>query len=126
MDHSYPQALEKRGDIEGAVEIYKEAIRMHRRDPEPYIRLAGIRTRAGLHEEAIDVLRRGLGVARFTAIGEALAIREIHEISSVRLGNSARSAPDLVRYLEGQPEGEHGEWARRELADIKARIREEG
>ena len=125
MDHSYPQALEKRGDIEGAVDVYKEAIRRNRRDPEPYVRLAGIRARAGLHEEAIDVLRRGLGVARFTAIGEALAVREIHEISLVQLGNSARAAPDLVRYLEGEPEGEPGEWARRELAEIKERIREE-
>lgn len=125
MDHSYPQALERRGDIEGAVEIYKEAIMMNRRDPEPYLRLAGIRTRAGLHKEAIDVLRRALGVARFTPLAEALAVREIHEISSTHLGNSARAAPDLVRYLEGQPEGEHGEWARRELAEIKEGLREE-
>ena len=126
LDHSYPQALEKRGDIDGAAEIYKEAIMMNRRDPEPYLRLAGIRTRAGLHKEAIDVLRRALGVARFTPLAEALAVREIHEISSTHLGNSARAAPDLVRYLDGQPEGEHGEWARRELAEIKERIREEG
>ena len=92
----------------------------------PYLGLAGIQTRAGLHEEAIDVLRRGLSVARFTPLGEALAVREIHEISSTRLGNSARAAPDLVRYLESEPEGKHGEWARRELADIKQRIREDG
>ena len=49
-----------------------------------------------------------------------------HEISLTGLGDSARAAPDLVRYLERQPEGEHGEWARRELAYIKERIREEG
>ncbi len=125
-DYSYAQALEKRGDIEGATEVYEEAIRRKRRDPMPYLGLAGVQTRAGFHEEAIDVLRRGLSVARFTPLGEALAVREIHEISSTRLGNSARAAPDLVRYLESEPEGEHGEWARRELADIKQRIREEG
>ena len=98
---------------------------MNRRDPQPYVRLAEIRTRAGLYEEAIDVLRRGLGVARFSPVGEALAVREIHEIFSTRLGNSARAARDLVRYLESEPVGEHGEWARRELADIKERIRQE-
>ena len=92
----------------------------------PYLRLAAIRTREGLHEEAIDILRRALGVARFSPQGEALTVREIHEISSTRLGNSARAAPDLVRYLERQPEGEHGEWARRELAHIKDRNREDG
>ena len=31
---------------------------MNRRDPLPYLRLASIRTRAGFHEEAIDILRR--------------------------------------------------------------------
>jgi hypothetical protein len=87
---------------------------MNRRDPRPHLRLAGIRTRAGFHKEAIDVLRRTLSVARFSPQGEALAVREIHEISSTRLGNSARAAPDLVRYLERQPE----EWAGRELAYI--------
>ncbi len=124
-DYSHAEALEIRGDIEGATELYKKAVGRNRRDPLPYLRLAGIRTRAGLHEEAIDILRRALGVARFSPKGEALAVREIHEISSTRLGDSARAAPDLVRYLERQPEGEHREWARRELAYIKERIREE-
>ena len=124
-DYSYAEALEKRGDLEGAAKIYKEAIWMNRRDPQAYLRLAGLRTRAGLHEEAIDILRRALGVARFSAQGEALAVREIHEISSTRLGDPARAAPDLAQYLERRPEGEHGEWARRELAYIKERIREE-
>jgi len=124
-DFSHAEALEKRGDIDGATKIYKEAIRMNQRDPRPYLRLAGIRTRAGLHKEAIDALRRALSVARFSPQGEALAVREIHEISLTGLGDSARAAPDLVRYLERRPEGEHGEWARRELAYIKERIREE-
>ena len=125
-DYSLAEALEKRGDLDGATEIYKEAIRIDRRHPTAYLRLARIRTREGLHKEAIDVLRTALGVARFSPQGEALAVREIHEISSQRLGNSARAAPDLVRYLEREPEGENGAWARRELAYIKERIREEG
>jgi tetratricopeptide (TPR) repeat protein len=97
-DFSHAEALETRGDIDGATKIYKEAI---------------------------DALRRALSVARFSPQGEALAVREIHEISLTGLGDSARAAPDLVRYLERQPEGEHREWARRELAYIKERIREE-
>ena len=125
-DYSHAEALEKRGDLEGAVEIYKEAIWTNRRDPLAYVQLASLRNRMGLHEEAIDILRRALGVARFSSLGEALAVREIHEIFSTRLGDSAKAAPDLARYLERQPEGEHGEWARRELAYIKGRIREDG
>ena len=80
----------------------------------------------GLPEEAIDILRRALRVARFGRHGKALAIREIHEISSTRLGDSARATHDLARYLEREPEGEHWDWARRELAYIKDRNREEG
>jgi tetratricopeptide (TPR) repeat protein len=124
-DYSYAQALEKRGDLEGAIAIYKEAIRVTRRDPMPYLRLAAIRTREGLHEEAIDILRAGLSVARFNPKGRSLAVREICEISTSGLGNSARAAPDLVRYLEHEPEGLDGEWARTELAYIKERIRQE-
>ncbi len=124
-DYSYAQALEKRGDLEGAIAIYKEAIRVTRRDPMPYLRLAAIRTREGLHEEAIDILRAGLSVARFNPKGRALAVREICEISTSGLGNTARAAPDLVRYLEHEPEGLDGEWARKELAYIKERIRQE-
>ena len=124
-DYSHAEALEKRGDLEGAAEIYKEAMWMNRKDPQAYLRLAALRTRAGLHEEAIDILRRALGVARFSALGRALAVRDIHEISSTHLGDPARAASDLARYLEGKPEGLHGEWARRELAYIKDGMRED-
>jgi hypothetical protein len=55
-DFSHAEALEVRGDFEGAAEIYKDAIWKRKRDPLPYIRLARIRTRTGLHEEAIDIL----------------------------------------------------------------------
>jgi hypothetical protein len=122
LDFSHAEALEARGDLDGAVEVYKDAIWKKKRDPLPYLRLASIRNRTGLHEEAIDILRKALGVARFSPQGEALAVREIHEISSNGLGDPSRSAPDLARYLEGQPEGLNEEWARRELADIKEHI----
>lgn len=125
-DYSHAEALEKRGDLDGAVEVYKEGIWTNRRHPLAYVQLASLRSRMGLYQEAIDILRRALGVARFSSHGEALAVREIHEISSTHLGDSARAAPDLARYLERQPEGEHGEWARRELDHIKERIRDGG
>ncbi len=122
LDYSYAEALEKRGDLEGAAEIYKEAIFTHRRHPLAYLRLANVRVRTGLHEEAIDILRKALVIARFTPDGEAMTVREIHEIFSTKLGDPARAAPDLARYLEGKPEGEYGKWARRELAYIKEHL----
>jgi hypothetical protein len=61
-------------------------------------------------------------VAKFSPQGEALAVRDIHEISSTRLGDPRRAAPNLARYLDRRPEGVNEEWARRELADIKRLI----
>ena len=125
-DYSHPEALAKRGDMEGAAEIYKEAIRMNRQDPVPYLRLARIRSRMGMHEEAIDILRTAFQVARLSTQEESMVVRLIHEICSKQLGEPARAAPDLARYLERQPEGVHRGWARRELIYIKARIRKDG
>jgi hypothetical protein len=124
-DYSHPEALAKRGDLDGAAQIYQEAIWANRRDPLPYLRLSRIRSRMSLHEEAIEILRTALEVARFGLHEEARFLREIHEISSQQLGDAARAAPDLARYLERQPDGEHAEWARRELTFIKERIRED-
>jgi len=98
-DYSHAEALGKRGDLDGAVEIYKEAIFTNRRHPLAYLRLAA----TGQHEEAIDILRTALATVRFTPHGEFLAIREIHEIFSTKLGDPARAAPDLAGYLERQP-----------------------
>jgi hypothetical protein len=79
----------------------------------------------GLHEEAIEILRTALDVARFAANEEARFLRQIHEISSKHLAGPARAAPDLARYLERHSDGEHAEWARQELSYIKERIRED-
>ena len=124
-DYSYPDALAKRGDLEGAARIYREAIWRTRRDPVPYLRLARVQLRMGAHERALATLREALEVADLDPKQEAHLVRQTHEIYSVQLEDPARAAPDLARYLEGKPEGAHGEWARRELAYIKERIREE-
>lgn len=123
-DFSHPDALAKRGDLRGAAQAYQAAIRVNRRDPLPYSRLAHVRVKMGRPEQAIEVLRKGLTVARFDANQEARFVRQIHEISRLQLGNPARAAPDLARYLEREPVGEHAEWANRELAHIKGQMRE--
>ena len=80
----------------------------------------------GLHDQAIRILREAIATARLGAQEESFVIRRIVEISSTSLGNRPRAAPDLVRFLERGPVGEHEEWARSELASIKAQIRDEG
>ena len=121
-DYSYPDALAKQGDLRGAAKAYQEAIWGDRRDPLPYSRLATIRVSMGLPEEAIAVLRKGLTDARFDTHQEARFVRQIHEISASKLNDAARAAPDLARYLERDPEGEHTEWAHRALSHIKEQM----
>ena len=123
-DHSQPDALAKQGDLHGAAKGYQDAIRADRRDPVPYSRLANVRIRMGLPAEAIEVLRNGLQRARFEVHQEARFVRQIHEISSQQLGDAARAAPDLARFLERESEGKHAEWAQNELAYIKKQMRE--
>ena len=65
-------------------------------------------------------------MARFTPNREATTIMEIHEIFSAKLGDPARAAPDLARYLDRQPEGGYAKWAHRELAYIKEHMDEDG
>ena len=125
-DYSLAESLAIRGRLEEAAEVYQEAIWLRRRSPLPYIRLAEIRSRMGLHDQAIRILREAIATARLGAQEESFVIRRIVEISSTSLGNRPRAAPDLVRFLERGPVGEHEEWARSELASIKAQIRDEG
>ena len=54
-----------------------------------------------------------------------MTIMEIHEIFSTKLGDPARAAPDLARYLDRQPEGGYAKWAQRELAYIKEHMDED-
>ncbi len=122
-DYSHPDALAKRGDLEGAAALYRKAIRTDRRSPLPYSRLAHLTIRMDLPEEAIEILRTALEVVHFERHEEARFVRQIHEISSKHLGDPARAAPDLARYLERRPDGEHAEWARSELAYIKEGLR---
>jgi tetratricopeptide (TPR) repeat protein len=126
MDYSLAESFAVRGRLEEAAEVYEEAIGLRRRTLLPYLRLADIRSRMGVHDEAIRILRSAIDTARPKGQEESFVIRRIVEICSTSLGNRARAAPDLAGFLERRPEGEHAEWARHELAFIKAEIREQG
>jgi tetratricopeptide (TPR) repeat protein len=126
MDYSLAESFAVRGRLEEAAEIYEEAIWLRRRTLLPYLRLADIRSRMGVHDEAIRILRSAIDTSRPKGQEESLVIRRIVEICSTSLGNRARAAPDLAGFLERRPDSEHAEWARHELAFIKAGIREQG
>ena len=80
----------------------------------------------GVHDDAIRILRSAIDTARPRGQEESFVIRRIVEICSTSLGNRAHAAPDLAGFLERRAESEHAEWVRRELAFIKAEIRDQG
>ena len=124
-EHSRAAALAARGELDAALLEYRMAMEADPADPVPYLRAARLLSRdLGRHEDALSTLREGLGNARTSEQEEARMVREIAELCELRLGDPARSAPHLARLLERQPGTPTGEWARRELAALKARMRE--
>jgi tetratricopeptide (TPR) repeat protein len=55
--------LEKKGDMEGAVKLIRQAIERHPREPEGYLSLGGFYQTAKRFPEAAAALREGLAVA---------------------------------------------------------------
>lgn len=123
--YSRIEALEARGDVDGAVEAWRDALRADPGDARPYLALARLlpgRTEGGT--EAVRLLREALGRARLTPHQKALAVMRIVELRE-REGRRAATAPDLARYLEEGASGSAAAWARRVLDEIKASLAQE-
>ena len=92
MDYSLAESFAARGRLEEAAEVYEEAIWLRRRTLLPYLRLADIRSRMGVHDDAIRILRSAIDTARPRGQEESFVIRRIVEICSTSLGNRAHAA----------------------------------
>jgi hypothetical protein len=90
------------------------------------LRLARLyRDRLGDPELAANWFRS----ARDTAIdpaSELMALRELVDLFEKRLASPGRALPDLARYVELGTDATGAEWASRELARLRAAVREPG
>ena len=122
-EYSRAQALEIRGDFSGAIRAYEAEILDDPDTAEPYLRIARLlRDELKDTEAAVGWFRRVQREARPRA-GEALrAHRELAEIFLYALREPRRAAPELARLAETYPHTPDGEWAARELAEIKAEM----
>lgn len=125
-EYSRAEALAARGDFEGAVAVYQEAILEEPSEAEPYLRIARIyRDHLQAPEDSLIWFRKALDDAQPPRGKEVLARKEVAELLIHRLGQPRRAAPDLARLAESREGLPEGFWAREELEKIKKLIAEE-
>lgn len=122
--HSYAASLAARGDYEDAVVAYELAVAEHPGQPEPYLRLARLlRDELGRYEDAARWFRRVRTETVLPAGRDVLVSRELIELYRTRLDEPLKAAPELARLAERYEGTPDGEWAARELAEVKEAIR---
>ena len=125
--HSLPRSLLARGRPEEAVTAFELASAEDPADPDPYLGIARIyRDHLGRPEDALRWFRRARDHASLTPGEQRVLVREIVELGRKHLGDAARAAPDLARHAESFEGTKEGEWALRELAELKRAMQAQG
>lgn len=119
-DYSYPTSLAARGLIEEAVKAYEEACDERPGHPDPMLHAAWTLREHREWEKAVAWYRRALAAPRIDARRSASVARQVWEIHAAKLGTAAAAIPDLAAVVERFPGAEEMEWARRELAELRA------
>ena len=122
-EYSRAKALEIRGQYEEAIRAYEVEILEAPQIAEPYLKIARLyRDELKDTDAAIRWFGRAQSEARLTS-GESIRThREVAEIFLYLMREPRRAAPALARLAEGYPFTPDGEWAARELAQIKAEM----
>jgi tetratricopeptide (TPR) repeat protein len=125
-EYSRAMALEVRGEFEAAVQAYEEAILDAPEMGEPYLRIARLfRDQLKETELAVRWFRRAQREAKLSS-GETIRThRELAEIFLHVRREPKRAAPELARLASLFPNTSDGEWATKELAEIKDEMAKE-
>ncbi len=126
MDRQYSlaQSYVARGKFAEAAAEYERCSNLYPDDPEPCIRLARL-YRDDLHrfDDAVLWFKRTTAVPGLPAGTDMMAMRELIEVYTHRLRTPAAALPHLARLSARHPGTTAGDWARRELAEMKAQMR---
>jgi hypothetical protein len=118
--YSAAQALLARGHYEDAIAAYQHAISEDASDPTPYLQVARIlRDELERYEESASWFRQVHEHPNASSGISLLALREITELYTQKLGQPQKALPLLARLSETQPDSPEGEWATRELVELK-------
>lgn len=120
-EYSAAESLVARGRYREAVTAFELAVADDARDPTPYLRVARIyRDHLDQLEDGARWFRRALRESDLATGPGAFAVRrELVELFVHRLRTPGRAAPELARMAEEHAGSPEGEWAARELADVK-------
>ncbi len=125
-EHSRAEALVQRGEFEDAISLLELAVADDPGEPTPYLRIARIyRDDLGRLEDAERWFRRALREADLPAGLRTLATRELVDLYTIRMSRPEKAAPLLARLAEEAQGSPEGEWAARELREIKRRMRDQ-
>ncbi len=125
-EYSRAKALEIRGEYEEAIRAYELAILDAPDEGEPYLMIARLlRDEIKELDLAVHWFRRAQREAALSG-GEAIRThRELAEIFLHTRRDPRRAAPELARLAEAFPNTPDGQWAARELAEIKEEMAKE-
>ena len=123
---SGPESLAVRGRFQEAVAAYELAARDEPNDPEPWLRIARIeRSDLKRPQRALEALRAARTRTTDTSPTAQMIGREIADILLRDLGEPTRAMPELARLAAAHPETPIGQWAARELAEMKRAMSDE-
>lgn len=118
-EYSFAESLVQRGRFEEAITAFEVAAAEHPEDPTPFLRIARVlRDRVDEPEQAVRWFRRAIRERGLEGPEEVLATREVLELCR-KIRKVERALPDLARLAERRAGTGVGEWAERELEEIK-------
>lgn len=124
-DYSYAKSLAARGAYREAIQAYEEALAEEPLNPAPYLAISRIlRDDLEEYQQAARWLRRTRREAELDRGQEILVARELVELYRHRVGEPRKAAPELARLAESFPDTREGEWAARELRELKESMKE--
>jgi hypothetical protein len=123
--YSQAESFAARGMYPEAVDLLEMAVSDSPEDPEPYLMLARIlRDHLEAHEDSARWLRRARRESSLSVGASVMVTRELIELYRGRLDAPARAVPELARLAEEAAGSPAGEWAARELQDLKRTLAE--
>ena len=121
--YSAAQALMMRGHHADAVAAYQQGIDADGSDPAPYLMIARImRDHLGRHEDAAAWFGKVRGHPNVESGTAFLALRELVELYTHKLNQPRKALPLLAQLADSRPGTAEGDWATRELAELKAMV----
>lgn len=105
------EALERDGDYEGAIREYTTIARIFPREPAAFLRIADLKARMDMHEEAAAWFERVIPLLK-SPDTMLPAVNRLCEIYCRKLGRMEDGASVLTKYLDVFPDGDLSERVR--------------